>query len=143
MKTILFLIIILNYLFAFGQQKDTTSKCDNSIDESNIEEIYESFACEQRASFPGGDTEMLKYINEHLRFPKMNIECGIEGKVYVRFVVTKTGNIEQSKVIRSADPLLDEEALRVVKSLPKWEPAKIKGEPVNSWFIVPVKFKLP
>jgi len=133
MKEIALLILFLSTLNSFTQNVDISNVQNNDT-------IYESAACEQRATFPGGYAKMFKYIDEHIKFP--NMYCSIEGKVYVRFVVTKTGEIEQTKVIRAVDPLLDEEAIRVVNSLPKWEPAKIKGELVNSWFIVPVKFKL-
>jgi periplasmic protein TonB len=69
-------------------------------------------------------------------------EANIEGTVYIRFVVTKTGDVDNVTIARAVDPLLDQEALRVVKSIPKWTPGKNNGNPVKVWFIIPVKFKL-
>jgi protein TonB len=135
MKTILFLIFIFKCLDIIGQQTDSTSLQNNVT-------IYEYYQCDEKAAFPGGDRELLKYISEHIIYPQTEIECPIEGTVYIKFVVTKTGEIGGVIVKRSVDKMMDDDAVKVVKSLPKWEPAKIKGEPVNSWFIVPVKFKL-
>jgi periplasmic protein TonB len=140
MKIILIFLFLTIFTAIYGQQIDTTIRTTVVPKENCGDEIYESFACDEKPSFPGGDAQLFKYIAENTRFP--NIEGDIEGKVYIKFVITKTGEIGQTIIMRQVDPLLDEEAIRVVKSLPKWEPAKIKGELVNSWFIVPVKFKL-
>jgi len=139
MKTFLPIIFIFKCLAIIGQQPDTCKSIVNA-DSSNIEKIYENSECDERAAFPGGSIQLLKYITENIRYP--NTEPDIEGTVYIKFVITKTGEIGQTNVLRSVDPLLDEEALRVVKSLPKWEPAKINEVRVNSWFIIPVNFKL-
>jgi periplasmic protein TonB len=106
------------------------------------EEVFESFAIQEKPMFPGGDAELIKYVAEHTKYPVIAQEGGIEGTVYIRFVVTKTGDVGQATVMRAVDPSLEEEALRVVKALPKWTPGKNNGNPVNVWFIIPVKFKL-
>jgi protein TonB len=92
--------------------------------------------------FEGGDAALIRYIAEHAKYPVSAQEQGIEGTVYIRFVVTRTGKIGDVKVLRSADPLLDDEALKVVKLLPAWTPGKKNGYPVNVWFVIPVKFRL-
>ncbi len=125
---------------------DTTSqqyevKVDVNKDELDDTPI-EIINVKEKPSFPGGEAALLKYIAEHTNYPASALEKDIEGKVYIRFVVTKTGNIGETKVLRSADPLLEEEALKVVKSMPKWTPGKNNGNPVNVWFIIPVKFVL-
>jgi len=97
---------------------------------------------EQKPQFPGGDAALLKYLSEHIRYPAMAAENGVQGRVVVQFVVTKTGNVGEVKVIRSKDPDLDKEAVRVVKSLPKFVPGKMNGHAVNVWYTVPVTFKL-
>ncbi len=97
---------------------------------------------EQKPQFPGGDAALLKYLSEHIRYPAMAAENGIQGRVVVQFVVTKTGNVGEVKVLRSKDPDLDKEAVRVVKSLPKFVPGKMNGHSVNVWYTVPVTFKL-
>jgi periplasmic protein TonB len=140
MKTNLIFLFMTIFTEIYGQQIDTTIRNIDVPKENYEDQIYESFDCDEKPSFPGGDAQLLKYISENTRYP--NTEADVEGTVYIKFVITKTGEIGQTIVMRTADSLLDEEATRVVKSLPKWEPAKIKGEPVNSWFIVPVKFKM-
>jgi periplasmic protein TonB len=107
-----------------------------------VEQVFESFAIQEKPMFPGGDAELVRYVAENTKYPVIAQENGIEGTVYIRFVVTKTGDVGQASVMRAVDPLLEEEALRVVKSLPKWTPGKNNGNPVNVWFIIPVKFKL-
>ena len=92
--------------------------------------------------FPGGDAELMKYIQEHLRYPTMAAENNIQGKVVVQFVVTKNGSIGEVKVIRSRDQDLDKEAVRVVKSLPNFIPGRMNGQPVNVWYTLPIYFKL-
>jgi len=141
MKAIILLIFIFNSLATCSQQTDTCQTVANT-DSSNLEKIYEYFECDETAVFPDGDSELLKYISEHIIYPKTEIECPIEGTVYIKFVVTKTGEIGEVIVMRSVDEMMDNDAVKVVKSFPRWFPAKIKGIAVNSWFIVPVKFKL-
>ena len=94
--------------------------------------------------FPGGQTELMKFINENLRYPAAAIENGIQGRVVVQFVVKKDGSVGDVKVIRGIDPTLDQEAIRVCKTLPKFIPGKRydNGEPVDVWFTIPVIFKL-
>lgn len=109
-------------------------------DEDNT--IYETFAIHEKPLFEGGDAGIIKYVAEHTNYPIPAQEEGIEGTVYIRFVVTKSGEVGEAKVMRAVDPLLEEEALRVIKSMPKWIPGKNNGNPVNVWFIIPVKFVL-
>ncbi len=124
---------------------DTTTQAVEVIVEETapvVEQIFESFAIQEKPSFPGGDAELIKYVAEHTKYPVIALENGIEGTVYIRFVVTKNGDVGEAKVLRAVDPLLEEEALRVVKGMPKWTPGKNNGNPVNVWFIIPVKFVL-
>ena len=97
---------------------------------------------EQMPQFPGGDVELMKYINSHIKYPTMAMENNIQGRVVVQFVVTKNGSIGEVKVLRSRDKDLDNEAVRVVKSLPNFIPGKMNGQPVNVWYTLPVTFKL-
>ena len=102
--------------------------------------VFESV--EQPPVFPGGDAALLKWIGSHINYPPVAQENGIQGKVTVQFVVTKTGSVGQVKVVRGKDPDLDKEAVRVVKSLPKFTPGKMNGHAVNVWYTVPITFKL-
>jgi len=97
---------------------------------------------EQKPQFPGGEAALLKYVSEHIRYPAMAQENNIQGRVIVQFVVTKTGNVGEVKVVRGKDPDLDKEAVRVVKSLPKFVPGKMNGHAVNVWYTLPIQFKL-
>lgn len=107
-----------------------------------VEKIYETPDIHEVPMFPGGESELIKFIALNTIYPVEAIEKGIEGTVYLRFVVTKSGRIGQVNPIRSPDPILEVEAVRVIKSLPEWTPGKFNGNPVNVWFIIPVKFKL-
>lgn len=99
-------------------------------------------AVEQDPQFPGGQTALLKYVADHIKYPSTAQENGIQGKVIVQFVVTKTGSVGEVKVVRSKDPDLDKEAIRVVKSLPKFTPGKMNGNSVNVWYTLPITFRL-
>ena len=83
-----------------------------------------------------------KYIAASIKYPVIAQENGVQGKVYVNFVVDKEGRVTNARVIRSVDPSLDKEALRVVNSLPRWKPGKQQGAPVRVAFSVPISFVL-
>ena len=89
-----------------------------------------------------GEEGLIAYLNRNVRYPAIAEENGIQGRVVCTFVVDHDGSITDVKVIKSVDPALDKEAIRVVKSMPKWEPGKLKGEPVRVKFTLPVTFKL-
>jgi protein TonB len=97
---------------------------------------------EQMPSFPGGEDALRKFIANSIKYPVIAQENGIQGKVYVTFVVDRDGSVTQAKVARGVDPSLDKEALRVVNSLPKWVPGKQGGKPVKVSFTVPIYFVL-
>lgn len=99
-------------------------------------------AVEQPAMFPGGPAALNKWLSSHLNYPPAAAQNDIQGRVIVKFVVGKDGSISQAQVAKGVDRDLDKEALRVVKSMPKWQPGKNNGQPVNSWFTLPVVFKL-
>ncbi len=97
---------------------------------------------EQQPKFPGGDSELFKYLNANLRYPVPALEGGIEGRVVVQFVVNKTGAISDIKIMQSLHPLCDKEAIRLISSMPKWIPGRQNGNPVNVYFTIPIRFKL-
>ena len=92
--------------------------------------------------FPGGELEMQKFIRDNLKYPIIAQENGIFGRVTIRFVVTKEGTISDVQVMRGIDANCDKEAIRVVKSMPKWIPGKQNGRNVPVYFTLPVVFKL-
>ena len=97
---------------------------------------------EQMPSFPGGDSALLKYLFENIKYPMSALKAQKQGRVMVRFTVEKDGAITNVKVARSVTPSLDAEAVRAIKSMPKWSPGKQGGEFVRVKYNVPVTFKL-
>jgi TonB family protein len=92
--------------------------------------------------FPGGVNALLKFIADNTKYPRKARIQEIEGTIYIRFVIAKLGEVGSAKVMRPVHPLLDEEALRVIKSMPRWKPGYTDGNPVNVWYIIPIVFKL-
>ncbi len=108
--------------------------------EGNVEKVLT--VVEKKPRFPGGEKELLKYVSRNIRYPLEAQKNNIQGRVVVQFVVKNDGSIGPVRVIRHNDPLLDEEAVRVVKSLPSFIPGELNGEPVSVWYTLPVSFKL-
>ena len=82
------------------------------------------------------------WLSSHLQYPAVAAENGIQGRVIVKFVVESDGSVSQAQVVRGVDPSLDREALRVVNSMPIWNPGMNHGKPANVWFTLPIGFKL-
>ena len=114
-------------------------KINETKDDESV--IYRSV--EQMPRFPGGEAALMKYINTHIQYPAEALKNRIEGRAVVQFVVEKTGNIGEVKVVRSLGKDLDKEAVRVIKSLPKFTPGRQNGKAVSVWYTLPVIFKLP
>ncbi len=110
--------------------------------EEEEEEAQVFFIVEDMPEFPGGDLALRKYIANAIKYPVIAQENGIQGKVYVTFVVGKDGKVTNARIARGVDPSLDKEALRVVNSLPTWKPGKQRGKPVNVSYTVPINFVL-
>lgn len=127
----------LNVVREHKEEIIVEEKKPEPVDDNKVYEVVE-----QKPQFPGGDVALLKWISDHIRYPAMAQENNIQGRVTVQFVVTKTGSIGEVKVVRSKDPDLDKEAVRVVKSLPKFTPGKMNGHAVNVWYTLPIQFKL-
>lgn len=100
------------------------------------------YMVEENAHFPGGDEACLKWLSEHVKYPEICMELGVQGRVIVSFDVNKDGSISDIKTLCSPDPRLSKEAERVVRMMPKWVPAMQDGKPVRSRFMVPVLFRL-
>ena len=123
MKKTLFLVIFT--LFCIG----------------NIQALH---VVEEVPEFPGGMTELTKFIQENMQYPKIAIKKGIEGRVICQFTVTKDGSIEDIIVVRGLHKSSDKEAVRVIKKMPKWKPGKnYKSEVKDFKYTIPVTFKLP
>ena len=111
-----------------------------AVSQEEEEKVYQ--VIEQMPQFPGGEGELLNYINRNIKYPVIAQENGVQGKVILRFVVSKTGMVDRVEVVRPLDPACDKEAIRVVKSLPKFIPGKQNGVNVAVWYTLPVTYKL-
>lgn len=111
------------------------------VEEGIEEEVGEIFMIvEEQPSFPGGVNMFRKYLKENTHYPAAALENGIQGRVFVSFVVNKEGDITDVKVARPANPSLEKEAIRVVSSMPKWTPGKQRGKAVDVSYTVPINF---
>lgn len=110
------------------------------IIQPETDEVF--FVVENMPEFPGGETALRNEITTLIEYPGIAVEDGIEGKVFVSFIVAKNGEITNAKIARGIHPALDKEALRVINSLPRWEPGKQKGQAVNVSYTVPINFAL-
>ncbi|MBK8497254.1 MAG: energy transducer TonB [Flavobacteriales bacterium] len=90
--------------------------------------------------FPGGQEAMYKYLGKEVEYPDKAIEAGIQGVVYVNFIIEKEGTLSHARILRGASPLLDAEALRVVQGMPKWTPGMQLGKPVRVQYNLPIRF---
>ena len=152
MKKTLFLIIFT--LFCIGNMYTQTYSDENIIEadstktantEENEEDI-EYFYQEIMPEFPGGMTELMKFIQENMRYPKSAAKKSIEGRVICQFTIKKDGSIDHKSiiVIRGLHKSLDKEAVRIIKKMPKWTPGKnYKRENIDSKYVIPFSFKLP
>ena len=111
-------------------------------EEEEVEETKVFLIVEDMPVFPGGDLALRKYLGANVNYPVIAQENGIQGKVYVTFVVGKDGKVRDAAIARGVDPSLDKEAIRVVNSLPRWKPGKQRGKTVNVSYTVPINFVL-
>lgn len=128
LKVVLMMLVLL---FSFMTSTAQTKKNDMLF---SVVEVM--------PQYPGGQIAMMKYIMENMKYPEQAMKKGIQGRVAVSFIVEKDGSISNVRPIHSVHPLLDKEAVRVVKSMPKWSPGKQHGKPVRVQLIVPIMFKL-
>jgi TonB family protein len=110
---------------------------NNTIGKSEIFTVVE-----EQPQYPGGEKAQLKFLNENIIYPKEARDLGIQGKVYLTFVVETDGTISDTRILRGIGGGCDEEAIRVIKAMPKWIPGKQRGVPVRVQFSIPVKFVL-
>lgn len=104
----------------------------------NQEEMYVEH--ETTPQFPGGAAAMLSYIYDNLNYPQSSYDKNIEGRVVLRFLIRKTGEVDSVKIVRGKDPLLDAEAIRLVSGFPRFVPATFDLVPVDRWLTLPIKF---
>lgn len=113
------------------------SEAEEIVDDSKVYDVVE-----QMPSFPGGQQNLINYYSSHINYPAAALKNGIQGRVICSFVVEKNGSIGDVKVVKSVDPSLDKEAVRVIRNMPNWNPGKQNGLPVRVKFTVPVTFRM-
>lgn len=150
---LLAVIIALNPIQVKGDiaARDDSTSADNEMQASEaprssnwpIDESDEIFdVVETEPRFVGGDDAMSKFIQENIKYPKIAIENEDQGKVYVRFVIEKNGEVTHSSIARGVTPEIDMEAIRVIEQMPHWIPGKQRGKSVRTNVVVPITFKL-
>jgi protein TonB len=110
---------------------------EEDVQEQEIFQIVE-----EMPSYPGGDAKLMEFVAKNIKYPQIARETGIQGRVFVGFVVEPDGSVSNVKVLRGIGGGCDEEAMRVVKSMPKWKPGKQRGKAVRVSYMLPVNFKL-
>lgn len=113
----------------------------DELAQKGTDHVYQ--VVDEMPQFPGGNRAMMAYIGQNIKYPAEAVAKGIEGRVLVQFVVNKEGDLQDIKVMKSIDSLLDQEAIRVISSMPKWTPGKLKGEAVNIQYVLPIQFNIP
>ena len=108
--------------------------------EPEPDEIF--FVAEDQPEFPGGDAALMEYLRKNIKYPAICRENNVQGRVIVTFIVNKDGTITEPEVVKSVNPSLDKEALRVISQMPNWKPGYQRGKPVRVKFTVPVNFQL-
>ncbi len=112
------------------------------VEEEEVVETEVFTIVEEMPSYPGGDGKMYEYLGKNIKYPQIARESGIQGRVFVNFVVEPDGSVSNVKVLRGIGGGCDEEAMRVVKTMPKWKPGKQRGKAVRVSYTLPVVFKL-
>lgn len=108
--------------------------------ESDDDKVF--IAVEQQAEFPGGMAAMYKFLNKNQKYPPSARRMGVEGKVFVKFIVDREGAISNIEIMKGINADLDKEAIRLIKLMPPWKPGKQNGRSVKSQFVLPINFKL-
>ncbi len=114
----------------------------NRVEEEEFVEAEIFTIVEEQPSFPGGEAALMEYLGKNISYPPMAKESGIQGTVFVTFVVEPNGSVTNVKILRGIGGGCDEEAVRVVKNMPTWKPGKQRGKPVRVQFNLPIKFVL-
>ncbi len=126
--------------FKPGEIVYTKPELPEDIDDGNSDEPF--IIVEQMPEFPGGENAMFQYLGENMKYPRMAVENEIQGTVHITFVIERDGTITGIRIIRGIGGGCDEEALRVVRNMPKWNPGKQRGVPVRVQFNLPMRFIL-
>lgn len=134
---LLYLLIGIAFpTFVYAQEKQNANAVVGSDAEYSFEQL------EVKPEFPDGNAGLGKYLSENIKYPKKALKKNISGKVFVQFIIDKTGKVIDVTVPRGVDKSLDKEAVRVVKSMPNWKPGMKDGVPVKVKYTIPIVFKI-
>ena len=111
-------------------------------EESVKDDDYIAYKVEEKASYVGGKTAFMEYLRKNLTYPQKALDANIQGSVILTFIVNKDGSISDIRVVRSVDPDIDKEAVRLVKGMKNWNPGKVHNKPVRSKYTLPILFKI-
>ena len=128
---------INDHVYYNSQQADTVSTQGQKDESQYFFEIPD-----QMPEFPGGLSELKNFLSKNVRYPKLAQKAGVEGRVLAQFVVEKDGSVNNVKVVKHVNQELDAEAVRVIKSMPKWKPGIKNGAPVRVRYTLPISFRL-
>ena len=120
-----------------GTPAQDEAKAEGSVVQGDVFDVVE-----QMPEFPGGQQELMNFLMKNVKYPKVAQDKGTQGRVILQFVVNKDGSVVEPTVVKSVSPELDQEALRVIKMMPKWQPGKQNGEVVRVKYTIPVSFRL-
>lgn len=118
------------------EKQDSISN-KNSKNEGKVQALM---VCEEMPRFPGGLDAMIKFLKDNINYPEEARKNNIKGKVFLRFIIDQAGDVINVEVQKGVHPLLDAEAVRVVKMMPKWTPGKSDGKTVNVYYVLPINF---
>jgi TonB family protein len=118
-------------------KKEKASNPDMTPDKNGVYQIVE-----EMPQYPGGENALMDYVSKNVVYPKEAQEKGISGRVFVSFIVEKDGSVSNVDVKRGIGGGCDDEAVRVIKAMPKWKPGKMKGKPVRVSYMMPITFRL-
>lgn len=136
-----FFIVSASLSFAMAQKRSITCHVTTSNGQECVLSAYLSEEVDEQPSYPGGDREMIKYINNERRYPLAAYNAGVEGRVLCSFVVKPDGSVSYVEVIRGIEKSLNEEAVRIIENMPKWTPGKVDGNNVATYCILPISFR--
>ena len=136
-KFVVFLSLVLSSLSTAASNRGATGFASDTV--SNTEIFINPH---QMPQFPGGERALMKFLQDNVKYPPEAVKDSIQGRVVVKFIVDSLGYVGEIEVVRSVHELLDEEAVRVCKTLPRFAPGRILGKAVNVWYTLPVTFKL-
>ncbi len=134
----LLLLLLIGMVFPslfYAQDKQN----GNSVQGKDAEYAFEQL--EVKPEYPNGNEGLGKYLSENIKYPKKALKNGVSGKVFVQFVIDKTGKVTNVVAVRGVEKSLDKEAVRVIKSMPKWKPGMKDGQPVKVKYTIPINFK--